>query len=534
MKSSLLAPRRIALVAAVALVFLLVGARAAAPRAGSRMAAFTEILSLIESRHVPEAKPKSVIYAGIHGMLGTLDPHTNFLDDEAFRDMRDEQRGSFYGLGIVISKRGRNQPLRVVSPIADTPAARLGIRAGDVITHIRDRRADVDLDTMGLTIQESVKHLRGPRGTEVEITINRPGVDKPLVFSVVRDAIRTPAVNLAMMLRPEVGYVHLANFTETTTAELDRALEKLAAQGAKKLVLDLQGNPGGLLDQAISVASRFLEPNELVVYTEGRLPGTRQDYDALRDVPRVDWPVVVLINRGSASASEIVSGAIQDHDRGLVVGETSFGKGLVQSVYPLSENTGLALTTQKYYTPVGRSIQRPYDNEEEYYYDNYTREVAPKAPEDAPVYYTDTGRKVYGGGGIAPDVPVEIPEEPKVMRRLVRESAFTRFVSPLTDEQRLAYRKASKKLFDDFVAWLAREVEDPPLDEVEQASERVGLYLRAELALATGGMEERDRILTEESPVVAQALESFPKAEQLLATRRSHKNSQRASANKRR
>ncbi|HHN74516.1 MAG TPA: PDZ domain-containing protein, partial [Acidobacteria bacterium] len=207
MKSSLLAPRRIALVAAVALVFLLVGARAAAPRAGSRMAAFTEILSLIESRHVPEAKPKSVIYAGIHGMLGTLDPHTNFLDDEAFRDMRDEQRGSFYGLGIVISKRGRNQPLRVVSPIADTPAARLGIRAGDVITHIRDRRADVDLDTMGLTIQESVKHLRGPRGTEVEITINRPGVDKPLVFSVVRDAIRTPAVNLAMMLRPEVGYV---------------------------------------------------------------------------------------------------------------------------------------------------------------------------------------------------------------------------------------------------------------------------------------------------------------------------------------
>ncbi|HHN75495.1 MAG TPA: S41 family peptidase, partial [Acidobacteria bacterium] len=294
------------------------------------------------------------------------------------------------------------------------------------------------------------------------------------------------------------------------------------------------GNPGGLLDQAISVASRFLEPNELVVYTEGRLPGTRQDYDALRDVPRVDWPVVVLINRGSASASEIVSGAIQDHDRGLVVGETSFGKGLVQSVYPLSENTGLALTTQKYYTPVGRSIQRPYDNEEEYYYDNYTREVAPKAPEDAPVYYTDTGRKVYGGGGIAPDVPVEIPEEPKVMRRLVRESAFTRFVSPLTDEQRLAYRKASKKLFDDFVAWLAREVEDPPLDEVEQASERVGLYLRAELALATGGMEERDRILTEESPVVAQALESFPKAEQLLATRRSHKNSQRASANKRR
>lgn len=518
---------------ALFLVSIFVAARGLTPPgSSSTMATFSQILSLIEQRHVPEAAPKAVIYAGIGGMLNTLDPHTNFLDDEAFRDMRDEQRGSFYGLGIVISKRGRSQPLRVVSPIADTPAARLGVRAGDVITHIRDKREDVDVDTLGLTIQDSVKYLRGPRGTTVEITVNRPGLEKPIVFKVVRDAIRTPAVNLSFMLRSDVGYVHVANFTETTTPELDRALEDLSKRGAKKLVLDLQGNPGGLLDQAVAFASRFLAPDELVVYTEGRLPGSRQDYRALRDVPRVEWPVVVIVNRGSASASEIVAGALQDHDRGLVAGETSFGKGLVQSVYPLSEGTGLALTTQKYYTPVGRSIQRPYTTEEEYYYENFTRgEDSPQRPKGK-VFNTETGRVVYGGGGITPDVEVKPPRDPEVLLRLGRESAFARFVTPLGEEARTSYAADPDKMFDEFVAWVAEELPDIPGDELRKASERGELYLRAELALATGGMEARDRVLTDASPVIRKALESFAEAETLLAARNSLRRSRQARVRK--
>ncbi len=510
-------PSLVLLLLAVAIPALFLGARSASSTSrASRMATFSEILSLVEERHVPGTEAKKVIYAGIHGMLGTLDPHTNFLGDEAYREMREEQRGSFYGLGIVISKRGRNQPLRVVSPIADTPAARLGIRAGDVITHIRDRRSGVDIDTLGLTIQESVKHLRGPRGTEVEITIDRPGLDEPLDFQVVRDAVRTPAVDQAFMIEDGIGYVHIANFTETTTTELDLALERLRRQGAKKLVLDLQRNPGGLLDQAISVTSRFLGPDELVVYTEGRGAEGRRDFNTLRDVPRIDWPVVVVLDRGSASASEIVAGAIQDHDRGIVVGETSFGKGLVQSVFPLSESTGLALTTQKYYTPVGRSIQRPYRSQEEYYYENLFREgTSAERDPDAPVYLTETGRKVYGGGGIAPDVSSS-EEIPKVLNGLLRVSAFTRFLSPTSDAARSEYLKKDDKLFADFLDFLRKDEDFDDIAGVTEAESTVRLYLRAELALSIEGMAARGRVLAQSSEVIKSAVNAFPQAEALL------------------
>lgn len=510
------------LVLALGLPAVLLGARAAGSStpAPGKMGTYMEILSLIEERHAPAADPKKVVYSSIHGMLQVLDPHTNFLDEEVYKEMREEQRGSFYGLGIVISKRGRYQPLKVIAPMADTPAARLGVRAGDVITHIRDAKAGVDVETLGLTIQEAVKYLRGPRGTEVEISIDRAGLKEPLAFKVVRDAVRTPAVNQAFMVRPGIGYLHIANFTETTASELDRTLESLRQQGAQKLVLDLQGNPGGLLDQAIAVSSRFLEPNELVVYTEGRQSGSRQDYNALRDVQRVDWPVVVMIDRGSASASEIVSGALQDHDRAIIVGETSFGKGLVQSVYPLSEGTGLALTTQKYYTPVGRSIQRPYNNDDEYYLDVFQRDAVPKPNGSAAVFKTDGGRRVYGGGGITPDSPVAVPEQPEAITDLARLSAFSRFATPLGNEARQKYGQSTDTLFNDFVAWMQKEIPGEPVEKVRAAKEQVLLQLQAELALSDGGMQARDRVLLQKAPALLKAVESFEDAERLLASRR--------------
>jgi carboxyl-terminal processing protease len=515
---------------AATLPALFIGARAAGPPP-ERMGTYAEILSLIQERHVPDAAPKDTIYASIHGMLSTLDPHTNFLDDEVYREMREEQRGHFYGLGIVISKRGRHEPLRVVAPISDTPASRLGMRSGDVITHIRDGRAGVDVDTVGLTLQEAVKYLRGPRGTAVEVTVDRPGLDEPLVLEIERDAVRTPAVKQTFMIRPGIGYLRIANFTETTMTELDEALAQLEREGAEKLILDLQNNPGGLLDQAVGMASRFLEPGELVVYTEGRQPGSRQDYAALRDVTHERWPMVVLVDRGSASASEIVAGAIQDHDRGIIVGETTFGKGLVQSVYPLSENTGLALTTQKYYSPSGRSIQRPYSSEEEYYFEAMRREESEDDDgPDGPVYRTDIGRTVYGGGGIAPDIEVPAPEQPELLMTIARASGFSRFVDPLSDERRQQLSEDDAALFDAFVAFVRGELDAVDPERLGEIRPRLLDQLHAELALSAFGMDARDRVLIERSPVVQRAIEALDQAEELLAKRRQTRSDEQARA----
>jgi carboxyl-terminal processing protease len=508
-----------ALLIAVSVPALLLVAHAGNGSGIERVRAYAEILSLIEERHVPETSSKKTIYASIRGMLNTLDPHTNFLDDEMYKDMREEQRGHFYGLGIVISKRGRHQPLRIVAPISDTPAERLGIRSGDIITHIRDERAGVDIDTLGLTIQESVKHLRGPRGSTVHVTIDRPGLEEPLEFSIERDAIQTPAVNQAFMIRPGVAYIQISNFTETTVRDLDRAIADLSRQGARQLVLDLKNNPGGLLEQAVAMASRFLEPGDLVVYTEGRRPGSRQNYEAVGDVARIDWPMVVLVDRGSASASEIVAGALQDHDRALVVGETTFGKGLVQSVYPLSEGCGLALTTQKYYTPSGRSIQRPYESEAEYYFNSFSREAAPEPDEDTPMFETGLGRPVYGGGGITPDTIVPRPEAPPVVTRLTRVSAFSRFVDPLSDEERDALDADDDALFERFSSFVTGELEGFEASALIEVRQDVLDLLHGELALSHGGLQARDRILLMRDPVVLRGLEELEDASALLADR---------------
>jgi len=519
-------PFRSAAVAALSLALVAIAAAVLVSRAAGasgtppgKMGTYAEILALIEERAVPEPDMKRVIYASISGMLDALDPHTNFLDDDTYREMREEQKGYFYGLGIQINKRGRYQPLRVVAPMAGTPADRLGIRGGDVIVHIRDERAGVDVDTIGLTIQEAVKYLRGPRGSEVEIAVERPGVDELLSFKIKRDEVRTLAVSQAFMVRPGTGYIKITNFVESTTPELDQALETLKRQGAKRLVLDLSGNPGGLLDQAIAVSGRFLPPGSLVVYTEGRVPGSRQDYFAARDVPRVEWPIVVMVDRESASASEIVSGALQDHDRALVVGETTFGKGLVQSVYPLSENTGIALTTQKYYTPVGRSIQRPYSGDDAYYLEWRDRDAVPKPKEDAPIYKTDTGRIVYGGGGITPDVAVIFPEYPTVVVQLLRTSAFSRFTSSLSAEERAKYTAEIGAILPPFTTFALADMPELKAEDLAAAKNEILLQLRGELALLDGGLAARERVLLENNPALLKALDSFPDAEALAARR---------------
>src|ERR1043165_8034003 len=366
-----------------------------------RMREYTDLIGAVAANSADDIGADKVVYSSIDGMLHTLDPHTSFLEPKEYSDMQDRQKGSFYGLGILVTKR--NDQVTVITPLEGTPAARLGIRAGDVISEVEGVATD------DLSLDEVVKRLKGPKGTTVHIKIMRVGMKEPIPLSIVRAAIPTNSISNVLMLKPGVGYIRIKDFTATTVRELDEAIDKLKADGMQKLVLDLRQNPGGLLDAAVGVADHFLDKGQMIVYTKGRTPDSAQDYLAPGKHQKLDMPLVVLVNRGSASASEIVSGAIQDHDRGLVVGETSWGKGLVQSVYTLQYGAGLALTTSKYYTPSGRNIQRDYSSFYDYYVaddsdDGNSTEVPLK---DRKQYKTETGRVVYGGGGITPDVFVK-------------------------------------------------------------------------------------------------------------------------------
>lgn len=387
-----------------------------------------EMLDAVQAHHVDEAlDPQEVIHGAIRGMLDTLDPHTHFLDSDAYRAMREGQDGSFFGLGIIISVRrdseGKNR-LTVISPIDGMPAKRLGMRPGDIIAAIDGSATD------DMTLDEAVGKLRGRKGTTVLITIERE--EERFDLTVERAEIPTESVPHAYMIEPGTGFVRIKDFTKTTTRELADAMRRLRAQGMERMVLDLRDNPGGLLDEAVSVSSLFLDDGAMVVETRGRVPGSTESRRTVEEAGRLpaEVPLIVLVNRGSASASEIVSGAIQDHDRGLVVGGTTWGKGLVQSVYSISDDSGLALTTARYYTPSGRQIQRDYRSS---YYDYYMprKDSSPHGEE----HVTQGGRRVYSGGGIQPDVLVDEEEPLKLTARLVARALPFRFAGRHLDRK---------------------------------------------------------------------------------------------------
>jgi carboxyl-terminal processing protease len=351
--------------------------------------------------------------SGIQGMLRALDPHSNYFDSKEFQELQSEQHSRFYGIGVSIQRR--NDRVYVVATIENTPAGRAGLRPGDAIVKVDGENAT------DWTTAQVLDKVRGPQGEPVEVTIERLGVPKPLTFKIKRDAVPLPSIRTWFMIRPGVGYVALSGgFNHTTEDELRTALEGLKSQGLRALILDLRGNPGGLLTQAIEVSNVFLQRELKILSVKGRsATDESREYRSENSAP-FDKPVVALIDRGSASASEIVAGALQDHDRGLVVGERSFGKGLVQKVFPLPFGSGLTLTTAKYYTPSGRCIQRDYNGQSLYAY--YAHQGESETPNGAAVA-TDTGRAVYGGGGISPDVPVKRASLGPVQIRLA-DAAF--------------------------------------------------------------------------------------------------------------
>jgi carboxyl-terminal processing protease len=364
-------------------------------------------------------------------MLRTLDPHSNFLEIKEYSTLQERQRGSYYGLGITVQAVEGN--ITVVSPFEGTPAFRLGIRAGDVISKIEDE------DARGMSIDDAVKRLRGAKGSSVRITVTRQGYEGALEFTVIRDEIPLHSVPYSFMVAKDTGYIRLQDFNETTACrpgepkdcerELERALREMKAKGARSIILDIRDNPGGLLDQAFAVSNLFLRKGQMVVFTRGRSKRDESNYITETESPWSAIPLVVLVSRHSASASEIVAGAIQDHDRGLIVGETTFGKGLVQTIMPLRNVRGyaLALTTARYYTPSGRSIQRDYGSTalEDYYVPSRERRGCEEGDQDARL--TDAGRRVYGGDGITPDYCVTPETPPKFISHLITRQAFVGF-----------------------------------------------------------------------------------------------------------
>ena len=366
---------------------------------------FTAALTAIESRYVEKVESDRVVYSAITGMLQTLDPHSSFMDPKQYATLRERQEGRYYGLGIQINVIDGD--ITVMSIFEGSPAYKKGLRRGDVIARISGD------DAKGWTSEQAVQHLRGPRGSPVKISIKRAGYNELIDLEVVRDEIHIPSVPAYFMVADGTGYIQLRDFAENTDRELGNALKELKDKGLRRLLLDLRENPGGPLDQAIKVSNRFLPKGVLIVYTRGRVPNSDQDYRAEETSDFTDLPMVVLVNRDSASASEIVSGALQDHDRALVVGETTFGKALVQSIYRVSQGAGLALTTAHYFTPSGRMIQRPWDSTFDEYMTYALRAQDPNREHStADLRYTQRlGRRVYGGGGIEPDSRKDGPIE---------------------------------------------------------------------------------------------------------------------------
>jgi carboxyl-terminal processing protease len=406
-----------------------VGAESAADESQLRdnLKSFANVYALVEQNYaepINGEKADTAIYDGaIPGMLRVLDPHSSFYDPKAYARMREEQHGRYYGVGMTIQQQLNK--IYVVYPFEGTPSFKAGIHPGDVITAVDGKPVSVDGKIPGgLTSSDQVaKALKGPKGTHVVATMIREGHPQPLVFDLVRDQIPHPSVDLAYEIRPGVGYIHLSQFQEDTAEDVLRTIDGFG--NLKGLVFDLRGNPGGLLSQAVEVCDHLLAKGQGIVSQRGRaFPD--QVYTATHGNGGRTFPIVVLVNRGTASAAEIVSGALQDHDRALIVGETTFGKGLVQTVYNLGENTGLALTTYHYYTPSGRLIQRNYSGVS--LYDYYSHGGTPPADTASrEVKLTDSGRTVYGGGGITPDEKIESPKLNHFQDSLLYKDAFFHF-----------------------------------------------------------------------------------------------------------
>jgi carboxyl-terminal processing protease len=500
------------------------GALATEDRLPEHYRTFTAALSAIQATYPDKVESDRLVYGAINGMLQTLDPHSSFMDPRTYAQMRERQEGRYYGLGLtIVVVDGDVTVLRVFE---GSPAYGKGIRRGDVIARIEGE------DAKGWTSDQAVRRLKGPKGTFVNIGVRRKGLDDLIPMDVMRDEITIPAVTAHFMVDAQTGYVRIDDFAEHTEQELTQALEGMQAKGMKRVVLDLRNNPGGQLDQAIRMVNLFVPRGSMIVYTDGRVQNSDQEYRATENGEFLTIPIVVMVNRNSASASEIVSGALQDHDRALVVGETTFGKALVQSVYRVSQGAGLALTTARYFTPSGRLIQRPWDGAFDEYLTYTLKDQADRPHTPDQLKYTSAGRKVYSGGGIEPDRrfdgPVEGFSPTTFGRSLYTRQLFATYAEQFTAEgdTRAGAQGKNRKIvrkdfvvdeamvqdFKQFVA--ARKL---PIDEAAFTKDKefIRAMVRFEIDLALFSVAAARQRLIADDPQARFALGLFPEAEKL-------------------
>jgi carboxyl-terminal processing protease len=487
------------------------GASAATPgeqASDQSLNAFTKIYASVEQNFADPVKADKAVFKGaIPGMLRTLDPLSNFFDPKDYQNLRDDQRGHYYGVGMQVGPR--NGKTVVLAPFPGSPAYKAGIRPGDVILEVNDKK------TEGLNTTEIADLLKGPRGTKVQVLIGREGADQPVVFNIVRDEIPRFSVSDSYFLKPGIAYVKVLQFNENTGKELEEKLKKLNEKEIKGLVLDLRDNPGGLLNEGVDVASHFLKKGDVVVSHHGR-NSPEKHYAAHADGTGKDYPIVVIVNRGTASAAEIVSGSLQDHDRGWILGETTFGKGLVQTVFPMPDNTGLALTTAHYYTPSGRLIQRDYSNIS--FLDYYTHSNL-EQKNLADVKMTDSGRTVYGGGGITPDEKFDLPKLNPFQIEVLRKYSFFYFSAKYFGGKDAKLPKGwepDASVINQFHSYLQTNGATFTEAEFNENREWIREEVKREMYITAFNLDESERVKIEQDPEVLRAIDSMPKAKALV------------------
>ncbi len=435
---------------------------------------YQNVIDKVSTRYVTDLDPGELIIRSIEGMIETLDPYSQLLDPDDFDDLKIDTRGRFGGIGIEIGLR--NDILTVIAPIEGTPAHALGLQGGDKIVKIEGET------TQDWSILDAVKKLRGPKGTDVTITIERQGLKEPFDLTITRDIIKVKSVPYFFMIDDKTGYIRLSTFSESSGEEVRDAVKELMSQEMESLILDLRFNPGGLLSQAVEVAEVFMEKGEMIVYTDGRFEGQDREYLASKKGLTDKMPIVTLINSYSASASEIVAGALQDHDRALILGEPSFGKGSVQTLFELGGDYALRLTTAYYYTPSGRSIHRTNGGGDEVL---VIEEHAPQGNSHTGQadYFTDSGRKVAGGGGIVPDIKLEPDLLSDVAQRIVQKPVFFNYVVDFKSKKPDLPQdfRVTEELLNDFFEYLVgQEIE---ISEEEYDSEKGFVEMRLEFEI---------------------------------------------------
>jgi len=477
---------------------------------------FNEILFKLQENYVDEVDTEILIDSAIKGMLDEVDPHTTYFTPEEFERFNTDTRGEFGGLGISIDKKG--DYITVVSPIEGTPAYRLGIQAGDKIVRVDGEYV------VGQSTDEVISKMRGEKGTKIVIGIERPGVENELEFEIIRDIIKIKSVPYAFKLDNGIGYIKIRQFSATTTKELREKLDELEEEGIRGLVIDLRFNPGGLLSEAVSTVNEFVGPGKRVVFTKGRNPDSINEYTTRYNRIRDDYPVIVMINGASASASEIFAGSIQDWDRGIVVGQTSFGKGSVQRIFPLTDGNGLKITTAKYYINSGRCIHKDLNDtllkDERVINGDMSKDEFEELQEEAEekshenIYYTSKGRVVYGGGGITPDIEIEQSKLTKFSVEIRRKNLlFDYTIDYMVDNGKKIETnfKADKAFVDNFLDYVSEEGIEFTPTEADSARSWIQNSLTANIIEKEFGTTESYKVQLEEDTQLQETLILFDK-----------------------